>query len=409
MTTAPLDATPRDYVADGIHLIDCDSHWTEPPDLWSSRAPARYAELAPRVRRMDNGEDRWFIGDRQVATFPGTVVDREGLKFENGTFIKSYDRAHEATFDATARVAYLDEQGIWAQIVYPNVAGFSGSLRWQEHETEDFRRFVVQAYNDAAAELQETSGGRLLPMALLPLWDVDQTVAEMRRAHEQLDLRGFVIGDSFSMGLRDFTDPQWAPFWAYANDARIPLNLHIGSNAVNVIAGIWPTYELPGLERPGIHNMTGQYLAMSSVLPQMGNGSVMANFLFSELFDRYPELRIVSVESGIGWIPYFLEACDWQFEETVLPPSTRRGKLRPSEYFRKHWYATFWFERFGPEHMIDAVGVENVLVETDFPHPTCLYPNSREHFNAVTRGWDDHTRQRVLQDNAAELYRIALP
>jgi len=141
----------------------------------------------------------------------------------------------------------------------------------------------------------------------------------------------------------------------------------------------------------------------------MSNVRIIANLCMSDLFDRYPNLKIVSAESGLGWIPFLLEALEFELDEVVMASDERNyQQRRPTEYFRDHLYVTFWFERHAPMTSIEAVGVENVLIETDVPHPTCLYPGAREHFAEVLSGWSPYIRRRVLQDNAAELYKIPL-
>ena len=83
--------------------------------------------------------------------------------------------------------------------------------------------------------------------------------------------------------------------------------------------------------------------------------------------------------------------------------------MPPSEYFRRQVYGCFWFEKTAPMKLVDVIGEDNLLFETDFPHPTCLYPNVKEHLAEVTADWSDTTRRKILQDNAAALYRIDLP
>jgi predicted TIM-barrel fold metal-dependent hydrolase len=85
------------------------------------------------------------------------------------------------------------------------------------------------------------------------------------------------------------------------------------------------------------------------------------------------------------------------------------AKRRPREYFQDHLYVMFWFEQVGATKLIEDIGVRNVLVETDVPHPTCLYPGPREHFDRVLAGLSPADRRRVMQDNAAEIYRIEVP
>jgi predicted TIM-barrel fold metal-dependent hydrolase len=127
----------------------------------------------------------------------------------------------------------------------------------------------------------------------------------------------------------------------------------------------------------------------------------------SGMFDRYSNLRIVSAESGIGWIPFILESLEYQLDEMVTDPAERAvQQRRPSEYFRDHISVTFWFERVGPSKLIPDVGADNVMIETDVPHPTCLYPGAREHFAAVLADLDPLTRRKILQDNAVRVYNL---
>ena len=131
------------------------------------------------------------------------------------------------------------------------------------------------------------------------------------------------------------------------------------------------------------------------------NSRLLLNSCYSGMFDRHPNLKMVSVESGIGWVPFMLEAMDYELEENAPAHFEKLAKL-PSEYFQSNWYATFWFEtgRGDLQHLIDAVGEDNIMFETDFPHPTCLHPDpvegrQREDRDAPPRDpAQDHGRQR---------------
>jgi predicted TIM-barrel fold metal-dependent hydrolase len=142
----------------------------------------------------------------------------------------------------------------------------------------------------------------------------------------------------------------------------------------------------------------------------MSNVRIIVNMCMSDLFDRYPNLKIVSAESGIGWIPFILEAMEFQLDEMVSEPwEVAFQQRRPTEYFRDHMAVMFWFEESAPQKLIHDIGVDNVLIETDIPHPTCLYPNPKQHFARVLGQLDADTRRKVAQDNAAGLYGITVP
>ena len=133
------------------------------------------------------------------------------------------------------------------------------------------------------------------------------------------------------------------------------------------------------------------------------NAKVMANLIYSGALDRYPQLKFVSVESGIGWIPFLMEALDYQLVEIA---ATKSMQMKASEYFRQNFYSCFWFEKENIAETARKVGIDNVLFETDFPHPTSLYPidNLEERLSDFTQG----EKAKVLSLNAAKLYNIPL-
>jgi predicted TIM-barrel fold metal-dependent hydrolase len=149
-------------------------------------------------------------------------------------------------------------------------------------------------------------------------------------------------------------------------------------------------------------------LALGSAALFIENSRVISNLLYSGLFERCKRLKIVSVESGIGWIPFVLESIDYEWRETGSQ-GERALSMAPSEYFRKHIYGCFWFEKTAPARLIDQVGEDNVLFETDFPHPTCLYPDVQQYIAEISAGWSQARKRKILQDNAAALYKIPLP
>jgi predicted TIM-barrel fold metal-dependent hydrolase len=125
------------------------------------------------------------------------------------------------------------------------------------------------------------------------------------------------------------------------------------------------------------------------------------------MFDRHPGLKMVSVESGVGWIPFILDALDYEMAENAPGEVALLSKL-PSEYFRSNIYATFWFENNHNKlpQLIEAVGEDNILFETDFPHPTCLYPDPIGSIEAKMATLTPEARKKIYGENARKLYRI---
>ena len=136
-----------------------------------------------------------------------------------------------------------------------------------------------------------------------------------------------------------------------------------------------------------------------------GNARVMSNILLSGILDRHPTIKFVSVESGLGWIPFLLETLEYQLAENA---ATTKFSLTPREYFLRNMYASFWFESRNLADSVRQVGVDNVMFETDFPHPTCLYPAPMEQAAQGLAQLDQASRRKILSENAAKLYRIPI-
>jgi uncharacterized protein len=148
-------------------------------------------------------------------------------------------------------------------------------------------------------------------------------------------------------------------------------------------------------------------LAICGTLLFIGNARVVTNAILSGMFDRHPDLKMVSVESGVGWIPFILEALDYEMSENAPDDLAKLSKM-PSEYFRSNLYATFWFEnnRNKLPDLIDAVGADSILFETDFPHPTCLYPSPLATVRDKMSTLPEATQRKIYGENARQLYRL---
>ena len=384
-----------------IKVIDADTHLTEPHDMWLKRAPAALRDRVPQVKML-NGQRCWVIdGDKSIGTgaHPNSAILKNGGKVrELDRFLKlQIEDVHTGSFSIPERLRVMDETGIHAQIVYPNILGFGGQATAKVDP--ELRLACVQIYNDAMAELQAESRDRLFPMALLPWWDVQAAVKETERC-VAMGLRGININsdphehnDDAGNPIPDLGHPHWDPLWEVCQDQALPINFHIGASETAID---WMGKQgWPSLTRDLRSGISGAMIFFN-------NGKVVSNLIYSGLLDRYPGLQFVSVESGIGWIPFLMEALDYQLVEIAEGRSF--GK-KPSEYFASNFHGCFWFEQGrNAADMIRKVGAGNVLFETDFPHPTGLYPieNLEDRLGDLTH----EEKAMVLGGNAATLYRI---
>jgi len=400
MTTATLD---KPETASTLKVIDADTHLTEPWDLWTSRAPASIRDRVPQVKDL-NGTRCWVIdGDKSIGTgaHPNSAILKDGGKVRAlDKFLKlQFEDVHVGSSSIKERIKVMDETGIYAEIVYPNILGFGGQAAAKVDHA--LRLATVQIYNDAMAEIQQETNGRMCPMALLPWWDVKLAVQETERCIA-MGLKGININsdphehkDENGDQIPDLGTEHWYPLWDVCQDKNLPINFHIGASETSID---WMGKQgWPGLTRDLSSGIMGAMIFFN-------NGKTMSNLIYSGLFDRYRDLKFVSVESGIGWIPFLLQALDYQLVEIAEGKSFEK---KPSEYFQSNFYACFWFEQGkNMAEMVRQVGVDNVLFETDFPHPTGLYPI--EDLEGRLSYLNADERAKVLSLNAAKLYNIAV-
>ena len=399
MATQTLE---RPRAATALKIIDADTHWTEPHNLWISRAPAALRDRVPQVKMLD-GQMSWVIdGDKSIGTgaHPNSAVLKQGGKVRGlDKFLAlKFDDVHAGCSSVKERIQVMDEAGIYAQIVYPNILGFGGQATAKVDAA--LRLACVQIYNDAAAEMQAQSNDRLLPMALLPWWDVKAAIKETERC-AAMGLRGININSDPHMhkqddggAIPDLGNPHWDPLWDVCVDKGLPVNFHIGASETAID---WMGQQgWPSLSRDLRSGISGAMIFFT-------NGKVVSNLIYSGMLDRNPGLKFVSVESGIGWVPFLMEALDYQLDEIAEGKSFQ---LRPSEYFKRNFYFCFWFEKQDISDQLRRVGIDNCLFETDFPHPTSLYPidNLEERLSALS----DEERAKVLSLNAARIYNVAI-
>ncbi|HVT22136.1 MAG TPA: amidohydrolase family protein [Mycobacteriales bacterium] len=380
-------------------VVDADSHFSEPEDFFTALAPAKYKERVPHVEVVD-GQRMWVFDGQTMGRYSaGGVIGVDGSKEEAQTalFEWEHEKIHVGAYDPKVRLGVLDECGIDHQVIFPNTIGLGGQDIGLGTD-EVLRHLTIEIYNDRMAEIQADSGNRLLPMPVMPAWDIAACVREAERV-AGLGMRGVnMTSDPQDLGAPDLASREWDPFWEACAGLKLPVHFHIGASVTGM-------------------NFYGQYfwgshpdnvkLAIGGSLLFIGNSRVVVNTILSRVFDRYPELKLVSVESGIGWIPFILETLDYEMAENA-PRELAAMDRMPSEYFRSNIYATFWFEnnRNKLPDLIEAVGEDNILFETDFPHPTCMYPSPLETVEQKMLTLPETTRNKILGLNAKALYRL---
>ena len=381
-----------------IRVVDADTHLTEPADLWTARIPERFRDQAPRVQLDEaTGQWRWRIGDRWCSLVGNYSM--AGWHEFPPSCPPTLDQADAACYDASARVAYMDASGIYAQVLYPNVIAFEGHA-FMALADDALKLACVRTYNDYQSEFASVAPERFIRMAMLPFWDLDESVKELRRCHE-MGHRGMLWAATLDKhGLPDFAEPYWDTLYALAQDLGMSVNFHVGVG--NTAEEIDQAMNRDNYD-PAFH--TGR-----SAMTFVGNARTLGRLLTSGVCDRFPRLNFVCVESGFGYIPFLLESLDWQWMGTGAH-QRYPDRLMPSDYFRRQVYSTFWFEKEALELLPKYQ--DSVMFETDFPHPTSLHPGPpgyapapAEVIRRDTEIVGESVMRKVLHDNASRVYHL---
>lgn len=376
----------------GIKIVDCDTHLTEAPDLFTSRAPAAYKHKVPHVRRV-NGVDRWFVGDRNFGSLGGNVIRADKNKLLGRLAFPTIEEGHPGAYVTKERLKMMDDMGVHAQICYQN-SGVTQAGSLMALGDNDLALTIIKLYNDASAERQQESGQRLFTLGHLPLWDKAAMEAEATRCLD-MGIKGFVLPDTPERAkVPSFVDDYWTPLLDMCSEQGAPINFHLNA-AMDPTALTWEGFAFE------------QTLSVVATMFSIGNAATLGNWIVSGRLDRHPKLKIGLIESGMGWVPFALEALEHQFDE-MLPSKSKMLQRRPWEYFRDHFWVTFWFEKIGPMKLLETLGVDKVLFETDFPHPTSLYPGVQDHIMKTLGGYSHEVRKKVLETNAVKLYNLPL-
>lgn len=392
------EPTIDESTVDRYRVIDCDCHIVEPYDLWTSRLSAKWGDEVPHVEWSDERQQDMWVGMSQYAAAAAPAM--AGFSDFPPSRPARLSDAAPGTYDVHERLRLMDTFGIWAQVLYPNVGGFGGGSYLQLGDPE-LRLDCVRAYNDWLADFATAAPDRFITNAAVPFWDVEASEQEIIRAHDA-GHRGIIFSswpDRF--GQPHIADPHWDRLWAVAQERQIPISFHIGSGGIDD--------DVVGFSG----NSPRVNYAIFTSLALLSNANAIAEVIMGGVCERFPELQFISVESGIGWIPFILEAMDWQWRNTGLP-GERPDWLLPSEYFRRQWYSCFWFERASVATTIESIGADRVLYETDYPHATCQAPgpasvgvSARSYISDVLKDLPESTRRKVLHDNAARLYHVS--
>ncbi|WP_095046556.1 amidohydrolase family protein [Streptomyces sp. WM6386] len=370
---------------DDMKLISVDDHLIEHPRVWADRLAAKDRDAGPRIIENDEGSQVW--------TYEGRVYPNIGLNAvvgkdptEWGWDPVRYDDMLPGCYDPAERLKDMDVDGVYAGMAFPSFPRFAGTV-FLEGQDKGLALRCVQAYNDFVLdEWSATDPNRLVPVVILPMWDVEASIAELRRtAAKGAKTVSFVESPS-PLGLPSFHTDHWDPLFSTFEEVDIPLSLHFGTS--------------------GTRPFTSPDAPEATFISLMGLNSMKAlvDLCFSPVFHRHPSLKISLAEGGIGWIPYLLERADTTWERQRFWQDINQD-VRPSDLFRKHIWGCFITDRTGISLRHD-IGVDRIMWECDFPHSDSMWPNSRKVLHDAVVDVPDEEVHAMVELNARKLFKL---
>jgi predicted TIM-barrel fold metal-dependent hydrolase len=375
-------------------VISADGHidliWL-PADLFTANASAAMKERMPYV--TDGPDGPMWVSKKGANFGLQNGMGSAGRKYVPGQIHRSdrmaamglYDDGKKGIprlTDPHLRIKDQDRDGLQAEVLY-GVLGAGIRLGDPEAAVE-----VYRIYNEWLSSFCKAYPERLLGLASLPAGDVDAAVAEVRRAGK-LGLRGLEFATTHDM--IPLWHPYWEPLWAAVNDVELPLHFHTTGSKRPPVPEDIPQRNKRAAAAAGI---TGFQLTTANFLMAV---------IFSGVLERYPRVRVVLGESGIGWIPYILERMDYEWDDQFR--NDLDLTMKPSNYWHRQCKATFQYDEIGVE-LLHRLGEDCVMWGNDFPHPDGVWPDSQEFIDKQFSHLPPAVKAKIVCDNAAQFYGL---
>ena len=390
-------------------IISVDDHVVEPAHLWQTWLPEKFRDRGPRSERRGIGTMRHIGGGAYEQTFDPDGPQADCWVYEDLVYINkrhvaavgfdrddmtmspiTYDEMRPGCYEPKARLEDMDLNHVEASLSFPTFPRFCGQT-FAEAKDKELAEACVRAYNDwMVEEWCGDSGGRLIPLTIVPLWDADLAAAEVRR-NAARGVRAVCFSEIPShLGLPSIHSGSWESFITACEETETVICMHIGSSSrMPATSGDAP-------------------VAVAATLSFNNAMASLADWLFSGILVRHPNLTLAYSEGQIGWLPYALERADdvwlehraWAGVKDLVPEP-------PSTYYYDHVFCCFFRDRTGLASL-EVIGEDNVTFETDYPHTDSTWPDTLQVAQEMMAGLPQATIDKICRTNAIKLFQLDL-
>jgi predicted TIM-barrel fold metal-dependent hydrolase len=375
---------------DDMIIVSVDDHISEPPGMFDKHLSGQALATAPKFMTSASGANYW--------EYQGVKIPSVGLNAVVGRPFEEYgmepsrlDQIRTGVYDVHERIKDMNVNGLAASMNFGSMVGFDGA-RFGKAKDRDLSLIHLRAYNDW--HVDEWCGaypGRFIPCGILPTWNMDATVAEIKRLAAKGVTAVSINENPTVLGLPSIHNEYWEPMWKAITDADIVMALHIGGG------------------NPAPHaSMETPIEAWITTMP-MSISVGAADWLHLEALQRYPTMKVALSEGGIGWIPYFMERADfshWRHKTWTHSDMAFKGG-KPSDTFKKHFMCCFIDDAFGLQNL-QFLNEDMVAYECDYPHSDTLWPEAPEHLWNSVKHLTDVQIDKVTYKNALRFFNFDL-
>lgn len=371
----------------GFRILDSDLHLMEPPDLWPKYIDAEFKHRAPIGTEREVRDLGMIEPDGTPWLHRHSALSGDNRR-EGGPIGKTwardhrrYQSHHERHWTSAVQLEAMDEEGIDVATLYPT-RGLHTLARYDLEPR--FAAALARAYNNWLYDFCQLDPNRLVGIAMISPFDVNDAVSESRRAVEELGFRGIFLRANIASG-RNWHDRYYDPLWSTLEELDVPVGFHESAGSA--------------LRQSG--DQFAEFLLRHAYSHPFEIMMALGPFCAGGVLERHPRLRAAFLEGNCSWLPWLLWRLDehWELFADIDSPETT---MKPSEYFKRQCYVSVDCEETPIKYAIDYIGNDNIIFSTDFPHVDAQFPHSSDHFLQLPIS--DEDKRKILWDNCANFY-----